>query len=129
MGFERLLVLAVLFNWNRCNFAYMYNGRQQVEELGASLCPFTNFCHTNATKVIPDKSLEPCCRPCFCDDDCWELDNCCPDKEKITLSSEVLPCKDTEVKVVEGSGIVTDSDKWYFRVVDKCPSSEENTTL
>ena len=118
-----ILSLIVLLHLNTINLGF--DGQQLVREFGARLCPYTNFCTVEASKQNSNNSYVPCCRPCFCDDNCWKLDNCCPDKEpKILAPSNVLPCKNTKVK-----GQIGMNDRQKFRVVDTCPPSEENETL
>ena len=97
--------------------------REQVLELASTVCPYTNFCRTDAWKLRPTKTrYEPCCLPCSCDDDCWVLDNCCPDKELIDKPRPpILPCIDSYVNPrpkYEG-----------YRVIDSCPSSEDRSNF
>ena len=129
MNFIKVTSLVCFLNLNYFNFGF--DGQHLVRELGAKFCPYTNFCSLEASKQIIDVTLTPCCRPCFCDDDCWELDNCCPDKEAITeASSDLIPCKSTKVKLPrldKRDTLIFGSE--YFRVIDTCPSTEENLTL
>ena len=101
-----------------------FDAKQLLQQYGPKVCPYSNFCHTNATKVHEDTSeLEPCCEPCSCEDTCSELGNCCPDKQpRQTLISAA--CKDTLTK--QGNKLYTLNS--YF-VVDHCPAEEKNTTL
>ena len=113
------------------NFNFGFDGQQLVRELGAKLCPYTNFCSSEAAKENPDVTFTPCCRPCFCDDDCWELDNCCPDKQgKIPASSDLISCKNTNVKSRRlNKREIRTTNSRHFRVIDTCPSTEDNLTL
>ena len=101
-----------------------FNAKQLLQQYGPKVCPYTNFCHANATKVHEDTSeSEPCCEPCSCEDTCSELGNCCPDKHtRQTLISAA--CKDTLTK--QGNKLYTLNS--YF-VADHCPAEEKNTTL
>ena len=92
-----------------------------------SYCPYMNFCHTNATRqpdFIEDEH-GPCCLPCSCDDDCVELENCCPDKSISHIQASPLVCKKDEVKSVRKISY----RPLLYRVVDKCPEGERNQTL
>lgn len=99
--------------------------RQQVLDLASQVCPYTNFCRTDAWKIMPnftDFMVEPCCFPCNCDDECWELDNCCPDKELIDTTRHFnAPCKDSDLytRLVD-LGYLGE----FYRVIDACPFSE-----
>ena len=113
------------------NFNFGFDGLQLVREFGAKLCPYTNFCSSEAAKENLDVSLTPCCRPCFCDDDCWELGNCCPDKQGTPpASSDLISCKNKKVKSrrLDKREIRTTNSR-YFRVIDTCPWTEDNLTL
>ena len=84
----------------------------------------------NASKQNEDTSFVPCCRPCFCDDDCWELDNCCPDKDLTIQPSNLVPCKSTKVKSARiHKRDTTTYGSGYFRVTDTCPGTEGNVSL
>ena len=102
-----------------------FEGKRLVRETASKLCPFTNFCYTNASKILKRSDRVPCCRPCFCDDDCWALGNCCPDKED-KLNKPVpnnLTCKDSFVKRLN-----TDRGQARrYKIVDVCPNAEQAT--
>ena len=102
--------------------------RQKVLDLGSQVCPYTNFCHTDAWKLVPnDTDDEPCCFPCSCDDDCWELDNCCPDKDFINTSRPpIVPCKNS---YLNARSLKFDQFGVYYRVIDTCPVSESRSIL
>ena len=102
--------------------------RQQVLDLGSQVCPYTNFCHTDAWKLVPnDTDDEPCCIPCSCDDDCLELDNCCPDKDFINASRPpIVPCKDS---YLDSRWLKTGQFAVFYRVIDTCPVSESRSNL
>ena len=52
-----------------------------TKRIGTVLCPFTNFCHFNATDQLEENSeFDPCCSSCSCDDSCYDAKTCCPDK-------------------------------------------------
>ena len=92
-----------------------------------SYCPYMNFCHRNATRQpdFIDNHQGPCCLPCSCDDDCVELENCCPDKDTSHIHASPLDCRKDEVKP---GGINLDNPLLY-RVVDKSPENERNLAL
>ena len=75
-----------------------YNHSRPFEKVDFDICPFTNFCHQNATAALNMKGKVPCCTPCSCSDNCWGLGNCCPDKELIGHSVTELKCALAMVK-------------------------------
>ena len=103
--------------------------RQQVIDIGSQVCPYTNFCHTDASKIIPnDTDNVPCCFPCFCDEECWEFDNCCPDKHLIaTTRPQVVPCIDSLLRSQPTSSLYYAGE--FYRVIDTCPFSENRWNL
>ena len=117
---SRIFVLTLLYRFNSA-----YDGKTLVRDIGAKACPYTHFCCTNASKVVADEKYEPCCSPCFCEDDCWELNNCCPDKDDILVKPSILACKESLVKK---DSYLRQSRRSY-RIVDNCPSSEGNRVL
>ena len=98
-----------------------------VNKTLSSLCPYMDFCHRKASKVLDDDDRIPCCSPCSCDDDCFEFENCCPDKIIRDPQARPLSCKRSEVKGL-GSVTYTPNSPMY-RVVDTCPVDERNLTL
>ena len=102
--------------------------RQQVLDFSSQMCPYTNFCHSDAWKFLPDDTdLEPCCFPCSCDDECWELDNCCPDKDFIgTTRPLIVPCKNS---YLDSRSLELDRYAVFYRVIDTCPVSESRSYL
>ena len=106
--------------------SFAFNDRHKVRHLLEEVCPYTNFCHTNARKIVPTEDI-PCCLPCSCDDDCLEFDNCCPDKELINgPRPPIVPCRDSYVKPPNGYSAVYTG---FYRVIDSCPSSEDISNL
>ena len=71
-----------------------------IHNITSQLCPYTDFCHTKASKVFnyTVQDLAPCCGDCSCDDDCIETNSCCPDKTVVSHNSTGLVCKNTMVK-------------------------------
>ena len=60
----------------------------------------------------------PCCYPCYCTDNCWELGNCCPDKQPPAFPPEVTPCLSLFASLDEAEYVP--SAKYYrSRVVRK----------
>ena len=55
--------------------------RDITGQIGTILCPYSNFCHFNASDELEnDSKYQPCCEACSCDDSCFETETCCPDK-------------------------------------------------
>ena len=115
-----------------------FDGVELVRNIGNSLCPYINYCQTNASGEYnyTDEGWRPSCLPCSCDDDCWLLGNCCPDKEEPAEHPLILPCKMSKVKRSSNEGIpfdMTDILKQRvganYRVIDACPLHETNKTL
>ena len=108
-------------------FTLSFCDRDQVRRLASELCPFNKFCHADAKEFMrPDTEREPCCKPCFCDDDCWILDNCCPDKELMNEPRpSVVPCIDSYLSQSDDSN----PDNGFYRVIDSCPGPEDASYL
>ena len=103
-----------------------------VRDVGREICPYTNFCHTNASKILDDDDI-PCCLPCSCADDCWKLNgDCCPDKTLTDRHTPKVSCKAAVVK--RKFGDTRDYNGYNhgvarYRVVDTCLGDEDNLTL
>ena len=111
----------VIFTIYFCTFTFMICDREHFRHLVSEWCPYTKFCHTDAQKIKPNSTKEPCCKPCFCDDDCWILNNCCPDKELMNEPRQpIVPCLDSHTPRSKDSN----SLKGFYRVIDSCPGSE-----
>ena len=119
-----------------------YDGIRLVEEVGSTLCPYTDYCHTNSSRemnetLIYDIPIMRSCLPCSCDNDCWELHTCCPDKEEIIPEPAQLPCTQSKVKERPDDDddpssildILNQRAGANYKIVDSCPSSENNETL
>ena len=135
MYVQELLIVISSIRLNQQIMAY--DGIQLIKEVGNSLCPYTNYCHTNASRHlnVTDEYI-PSCLPCSCDNDCWEFQNCCPDKEETISQPTILPCKLSKVKGLTGiydppsiGDILNQRAGANFRVVYSCPASENNITL
>ena len=72
----------------------IYNHSKPIELVDLDFCPFTNFCHRNATDALKE-DMVPCCTPCSCSDNCWEQGYCCPDKDIIVHRVPDLECNIT----------------------------------
>ena len=83
-----------------------------------NLCPFTEFCRSNATNNYQGNLITPCCGYCSCADDCWKRGNCCPDKED-TLRKEPLESCETSLR---SSGNTSDTGigEPHYYVVTTC---------
>ena len=104
-----------------CIFTSAICDREEVRYLVSEWCPYTKFCNTDARKIKPASTKEPCCKPCYCDDDCWIFDNCCPDKELVNEPRPpIVPCTDSYGSRSED---LNPCDGFY-RVIDSCPSPE-----
>ena len=115
-----------------------YDGNRLVEEVGSTLCPYVNYCHTNSSRNADASGASyPSCIPCSCDHDCWKLNSCCPDVEEVISKPPELPCKLSKVKEIPGSFYVSPdiTDMYHqradsnYRIISSCPLSENNETL
>ena len=83
------------------------------------LCPYTDYCTSNATDKLEDKTKTPCCGYCSCADDCWERKNCCEDKQIITAARPLETC--------ESVGINSNQKlNWGYYVIKSCPTEESS---
>ena len=101
--------------------------RSIINQYGSNLCPYTDFCYTNASKTVPPhKDAVRCCPVCSCEETCWKQNNCCPDSEYYLRPPQTLPpCKNTLIKMREDQYI----DILRYHVIDDCPTDETNATL
>ena len=109
-----------------------FNGTDIVKTVGSELCPYTNYCHTSSIPDIQNETHIPCCLPCSCEDDCWKLDNCCPDKDSVEPDGPPLNCKLTinkETHVYKLGGFIGLGTIRRYRVVDYCPETVHNTEI
>ena len=82
-------------------------------------CPYTDFCTSNATDKLEDKTKTPCCGYCSCADDCWERKNCCEDKQTIITGRPLETC--------ESVGINSNQKQnWGYYVIKSCPTEESS---
>ena len=81
------------------------------------LCPYTDYCTSNATSKIEDKTKTQCCESCSCADDCWVRNNCCKDKPVATAAESSETC---EVVSIYGD----QKQNWGYYVVTSCPTDE-----
>lgn len=51
-------------------------------KLEKTFCPYRRYCNASSSSDTPslDALQRPCCLNCSCSDDCYQYDNCCPDK-------------------------------------------------
>ena len=127
-----ILVSLFVTIWH-CQTAF--DGTKLVREVGSVLCPFTNFCHVNASKyfaaaktnITTDTPLRPCCHQCSCTDDCWTLNNCCPDKQPPDSLPDITPCVPSGINPLNSTKEVKDSK--YYRVINDCPKDFQNDTV
>ena len=91
------LCLTVDYNLNMTQFGHILtlfcyfmtfvqgaSGLTKVSSLN-TLCPYTDYCTSNATKRIQNTTEMPCCGYCSCEEDCWGRDNCCMDKPTVLM--------------------------------------------
>ena len=107
-----------------------------IHNITSQLCPYTDFCHTKASKVfnyaVQDQA--PCCSDCSCDDDCIETNSCCPDKAMVSHNSTGLVCKNTMTKKRSKNRDTRNNDglsngiKRYF-ITDSCPAGETDKDI
>ena len=104
-----------------------YDGQEAPHRV-QEVCQFTHFCQTDASQSKPnDTDKIPCCFPCYCDDDCWLFDDCCPDKDLMNgPRPPVVPCIDSYVKPR-----FEDSNPYegFYKVIDTCPRYEKRSNL
>ena len=127
MIFNKILVLLYIATHLQLSHEIGFDGEKLVRETGAKLCPYTNFCQTNASQVLePDRwgIPIPCCLSCSCEDDCWKLENCCSDKINFPHKSPLFTCKSTVSKGVLGLNGTTDVT--LYKIIDSCPNNKEN---
>ena len=118
---------------------WAFDGIKLIQSIGNRVCPYTNYCHTDASREFnytADKESMPSCLPCSCDDECWMLDNCCPDKGEITQHSLIIPCKLSQVMTRLDREVEFDMEVILkqraganYRIIDACPPGETNMTL
>ena len=125
MFLSALYLVMILFSVSDADLNF--DARLLVQKYGPAVCPYTNFCYTNASEKLDDTSDEiPCCAPCSCEDNCWEFGNCCPDKVPTHNTDQLLPvCKDSMTKQPH---YIKSGRRDYF-VIDHCPRGTKNVRL
>ena len=118
------------------SFVIAVHGEQDtkifIQHYGSTICPYTNFCHTKATKTLNNDTLMPCCLPCTCETNCWNVGNCCPDRNVTDFELPDLPCKATIVKQSTQDKLIYHGHYdgiARYRIKDTCLSNENNETL
>ena len=97
-----------------------------IHEIGSQLCPYTSFCQRNATPYYdPGAFQRPCCSECSCEENCWEIANCCPDKDIIETQEPITKCIADVVKKTAAFGRA----RFGYHVIDYCPMPVKNVTL
>ena len=103
-----------------------------VHDASREICPYTNFCQTNASMTLKDDEVS-CCLPCSCSDNCAEMNgDCCPDKTVRIKLAPLAKCKAVIVKRKIGDSRRYDGYSYNvprYRVVDTCLGDENNLTL
>ena len=91
------------------------------------LCPYTNYCTKNKTNSRDNVEEVPCCRNCFCGNNCWKRGDCCSDKENKTVKQPLESC---EIVVVKHSPYYHPTQfggnffQRYF-VIKSCPRKDD----
>ena len=96
------------------------------QNITSHLCPYTDFCHTKASKAFtyPD-DYGPCCSDCSCEDSCVETNSCCPDKTNVPDNPTGLVCKNTMVKKRGGTKDRFVNGIRSYLIADRCPAGEQ----
>ena len=102
-----------------------------LQQAISSYCPYTDLCQSPARLATNGSERTSCCAQCSCDNDCWRLDNCCPDKDRSKIHNiRTLPCKSTLTKdFINDNGITSDIEPRTYKMEDTCPPNEVNITL
>ena len=106
--------------------------RELTRDIVAKLCPYNDFCHVKASRVLGDGKV-PCCIECSCQDDCWRTSSCCSDMEHKTNKTHDLTCANTMVRQDPAVISVAVYDglnrgNRYF-IHDKCPKHAKDEEL
>ena len=94
-----------------------------------TVCPYSNFCMVDSLlKNTNQSDSVSCCWDCFCDEDCYDYGDCCPDIEALIPK----PANITELKCVSSisktSYTRTPNGKnrlqysSEYRMFDSCPA-------
>ena len=121
-------VFIVLFAYAATRTNGEFDLSSYVRNVSNTVCPYTNYCSTNAANILSDHRSVPCCSDCSCDaSTCYETENCCPDLEPALDIASDLICADTMTKVVYMPDFTSFYDgysygiKRYF-IVNSCPA-------
>ena len=106
---------------------------ERRRNITSRLCPFTDLCHTKASRNFTyPVSYSSCCSDCNCEDDCAETNSCCPDKATDSGNPSKRVCKTTMVKKRfkerEFHDGFIDGIKNYF-IIDYCPAAVEDLDI
>ena len=111
----------------------LFDQKDYVRDFGSMFCPYTDFCHFNATKKLNDSTVMPSCLPCSCAENCWKVGDCCPDLDVTGYRPPEYTCKDVFVKRhhADKNYIFDGFDDEYkrYRIIDSCNYYETNATL
>ena len=101
-----------------------------VKLLSDSLCPYADYCSSNATnEIIPGLAdrVVPCCGECSCSKDCWKRGNCCPDKGRVSMKEPIETCETTLRSA--GNTIFNEKHKPRYFVIKDCPDTLDATAI
>ena len=89
----------------------------------SKLCPYTDYCTSNASKRLQDSTEAPCCGYCSCADDCWKRGNCCVDKQTIITEQPTEPC-DAVLVSHPGNKYFYNNLPGYY-ITKSCPTRDD----
>ena len=102
---------------------YTFDASVLTEDMSLNnLCPYTDYCTSNATKRLLDTTKTPCCGYCSCADDCWKRGNCCGDKQTITAKPPI----ESYATVLVNRNLNDDNgnDLPRYHVTKSCPTED-----
>ena len=102
----------------------------------SELCPYNNYCTSNASMILKSARNIPCCTQCSCEDDCWRRGDCCQDKENPITRPPTEICRDTIVRrFIDKNGrndtetiLGIEEIKRYY-IIDTCPDKETSEAV
>ena len=101
-------------------------------EIVRKTCPYADLCtigrrYDNFTE---SDEFVPCCKNCFCDEDCWKFNDCCPDAQvKHDPLGIRANCVNSAAKTPFSAGYKVDELFPSFRVFDRCPDDFNGSQL
>ena len=108
------------------------NSQLDELEIVRQICPYADLCSIDRMYDNFTESVDgvPCCENCFCDEDCWKFNDCCPDAHVKHDPLEIRAnCVNSVTKTPFSSGIQLDSLFPSFRIFDRCPDDFNTSQL